>query len=116
VGAYRLTIRTGPRVERLEFDHLECALEELEKRGRRLEGEAVNHVIDLRMVRRFEPAHQVIARLELAGPSRTRVGIDVRGDGSAEGYTGRLRRRVISQRPGESAYEALARACEPERC
>jgi hypothetical protein len=55
---------------------------------------------------------QVWARLELAGPKRLTAGIDVRGDGSTEAYSGRLRRRVIGQRPGESAYDALRRTVE----
>ena len=31
----------------------------------------------------------------------------MRGDGSSEAFTGRLRRRVVEQRDGESAYDAL---------
>jgi hypothetical protein len=51
----------------------------------------------------------VVGRLELSGPGGLRAGVDVRGDGSSEAFTGRLRRRVVAQRDGESAYEALRR-------
>ena len=51
----------------------------------------------------------MVGRVELAGPSRLRVGVDVRGVGSLESYTGRLRRKLIEQRRGESAFDALRR-------
>ena len=107
MAGYRLTVRRGPRVERARFDDLPDALAELEARGRRLEGEAGAREIDLKL-RRFAPVQQVVGRLEVSGP-RLRAGVDVRGDGSSESYTGRVRRRLIAQRPGESPYDALRR-------
>jgi hypothetical protein len=105
---YRLKVRAGPRVERHRFRDLDAALEELEARARALAERANAREIDLR-VRQFEPVAQVSARLELTGPNRLRAGLDVRGDGSVEAFTGVLRREVIEQRRGESAYKALAR-------
>ncbi len=106
---YRLKIRSGSRVERHRFTDRHAALEALEARADSLAGGASAGLIDLR-ARQFEPVAQVVARLELAGPQRLRAGLDVRGDGSVEGYVGVLRRQVIEQRPGESPYDALRRA------
>ena len=61
------------------------------------------------MMRKIEPARLVVARIELSGPGRLRAGLDVRGDGSSEAFTGRVRRQVVEQRRGESAYQALRR-------
>ena len=104
--------RSGAKVKRERFDALGDALRALEDRGAELQEDADARTIDLRVGRRFEPVQQVFARLELAGPGRTRAGVDVRGDGSVEAWTGRLRRRLVEQLPRESAYEALRRTLE----
>jgi hypothetical protein len=99
-------------VERVRFDGLADALTALERRGAELQAGADTHSVDLKLMRKVEPVQQVVARLELAGPHRLRAGIDVRGDGSAEAWTGRLRRTLVEQLPRESPYEALRRALE----
>jgi hypothetical protein len=65
------------------------------------------------MGREFEPVAQVAARAELKGPRGLRAGIDLRGDGSAEAWTGRIGRRLIEPRDGEDAYGALRRVSCP---
>jgi hypothetical protein len=112
-GDYRLTVRTGPKVERQRFDALERALDALEERLAPLEGRSLRDTVDLRY-REFAPVAQVAARGEVAGPGRLfgaiRGGVDLRGDGSTEAYTGRVRRRLVEQREGENAFAALRRA------
>jgi hypothetical protein len=107
-----LKTRSGAKVERTRFDELAEALAALERRGEELQEGADTRTVDLKIGRRFEPVQQVVARLELSGPRRLRAGIDVRGDGSAEAWTGRVRRTLIEQLPRESPYDALRRALE----
>ena len=108
MSGWTVTVRVGPKVQRTRHELLKDALQEIERRGHELEASA-----DAKprspLGRTFEPVQQVVARIELAGPARTRAGVDVRGDGSAEAFSGRLRRVVIEQRKGESPYDALRR-------
>lgn len=91
------------------MDTLDSALEEMERHGRELERTAGSAGVGGRVIRRLEPVQQVAGRIELAGPGRVRAGVDVRGDGSTEAFTGRIRRRLVEQGRGESAYDALRR-------
>jgi hypothetical protein len=99
-------------VRRERFPELGEALDLIESLGRQLEGQAGARTVGGRLMRRLEPVQQVTARLELSGPGRLRAGVDVRGDGSSEGFTGRVRRSLVEQRPGESAYDALRRVLQ----
>jgi hypothetical protein len=107
---YTLTIRRGPKVSKERFADLADALRFMEERGRELERAADARPVGGSLIRRIEPVQQVVARLELSGPGRLRAGVDVRGDGSSEAFTGRVRRRLVEQRKGEDAYSALRRA------
>ena len=106
---YTITTRSGAKVKKQRHAQLGEALRELERQGRELEQTADGHAEGGTLIRRLEPVQIVVARLELSGPGRLRVGVDVRGDGSSEAFTGRVRRRVLEQRGGESAYDALRR-------
>ncbi len=112
-GAVTVTVRFsgagGARVERHRFATLDEALDSLEKQLSELSGHARGDAIDLK-IRRFEPVAQVAARAEVAGPHRLRGGVDLRGDGCMEAFTGRLRRQLIERQEGESPFDALRRA------
>ena len=109
MARYTLTARISGKVEHERFDDFEAALDALERRGHALQGQADAEVVGGSLMRRFEPEDQVTARLELSGPRRLRVGVDVRGDGSAVPFTGRVLRRPVERRKRESAYDALRR-------
>jgi hypothetical protein len=108
MAGYALTARIRGKVERESFDDLGAALDALERWGHLLQGRADADIVGGSLMRRFQPEDQVTARLELSGRG-VRGGVDVRGDGTAVPFTGRLRRSVVERRDGESAYDALRR-------
>jgi hypothetical protein len=109
-GSFTLTVRSGAKVRKERHADLDTALAAVERIGRELSDGAAARPVGGTFIRRIDPVQQVVGRIELAGPGRLRAGIDVRGDGSSEAYTGRLRRALVEQRRGESAYDALRRA------
>jgi hypothetical protein len=110
---WTLTVRSGPSVQRLRFDGLGAALDVAHQHVQELMDREPSGAVAAGY-RRFEPVERVAARVELTGPERRLAtvcaGIDVRGDGSAEAYMGRVRRARLEQLSGESAYDALRRA------
>jgi hypothetical protein len=104
---WRVKVRNGPRVEKLRAAGMEEALDLVEREGRVLSAGPGRRAVDLRS-RTFTPQQQVAGRVELAGPG-VRAGIDVRGDGEAEAWIGRVRRQVIEQEGRETPYDALRR-------
>lgn len=109
-----LTVRNGPRVTRERYATLAEALGALDERAGSLSAASTREEVQF-FSRKIEPSRQVAVRLEIAGPGDWRGagvsgGVDLRGDGSAEAFTGRLRRTIVEQRGGESATAALRRA------
>jgi hypothetical protein len=104
-----LTVRRRGATDRDRFGTLDEALVALEERLDGLVGPERRQT-ERGLAREYEPVAQVAVRGEIAGPGGLRGGVDMRGDGSAEAYTGRLRRRLVARGTGETAYEALRRA------
>jgi hypothetical protein len=105
-----VTVRTGPKVERVPAETLDEALDALELHARAAANTERRAPVDTH-VRRYEPGDQVAVRAELRGPG-VNAGVDVRGDGSVGAWTGRVRRRPILAEDGETPYEALRRAVQ----
>jgi len=109
MSSYRVTVRRSGTVARERYADLAGALSAIEERGSELARSVDARTRGGTLIRKLEPVQQVVARLELSGPGRLRAGVDVRGDGSSEAFTGKLRRRLVVQRRRESAYDALRR-------
>ena len=107
MSGWRVTVRTGPKVEKERYDAVEAALDAVEMHARATANTERRTAIDTK-VRRYEARDQVAARVELSGPS-VHAGVDVRGDGAVQAWTGRWRRRPLSLEDGETVYEALRR-------
>jgi hypothetical protein len=109
---WKVTERIRGKVNRDSFGSLDEALEELEARAADHARSADAQPEGGGLMRRIEPVQLVVARMELSGPRRMRGGVDVRGDGSSEAWTGRFRRELVEQEADESAVDALRRALE----
>lgn len=105
---FRVTVRSGAKVRKVGAESLGAALDVAEREARAAAAGPARRPLKLR-TKTFEPVQQVATRIELRGPG-ARGGYDVRGDGSAEAWTGGWRRRVVEQRKGETPYAALRRA------
>jgi hypothetical protein len=109
--AWRVTIRIGPRVTKHRAPDAAEAIAVLE---RELTGADARRDEQRALLRTYAPQEQVAARGEVrsGGPpwARAHGGVDVRGDGSMEAYTGRVARRLVAQEAGETPFDALRRA------
>jgi hypothetical protein len=108
-AAFTVTVRSGAKVRKQRHPRLDDALAAMERIAGELAGDADTRPAGGFLIRRLEPVQQVVGRIELAGPGRLRAGVDVRGDGSSEAFTGRLRRTLVEQRARETPFDALRR-------
>lgn len=108
MSAATVVIRLTGEVVKHPAEDLEEALDVLE-RELRVHVTTANRGSRKLFGREYDPVAQVVARGELRGPGKVRAGIDVRGDGSAEAWTGRVRKHLVEQQGREDAFRALRR-------
>ena len=106
---FTVLVRTGGKVRKERYDDLRAALRAVDRVVGELVEDAGARPVGGGLIRRLEPVQQVVGRIEVTGPDRLRAGIDVRGDGSSEAFTGRVRRELVEQRRRESPVDALRR-------
>jgi hypothetical protein len=113
-GKWTLTIRDGPHVAHKRFQTLAKAIDAMEHELDEMAPSTKRRSIHV-PGRSFDAARQVAIRAEVTGPggfmsTAPRGGVDMRGDGSTEAYTGRLRRKLVELQTGETPYAGLLRA------
>jgi hypothetical protein len=109
VSAITLTVRHGPKVERLRFDSLEAAVESMRARAEGIRGEGA--LAPVKAFREYGPEQRVAARLEISTGrliGGRDAGVDVMGDGSLVPYTGGIRKRPLEA--SGDPYAAVRRA------
>jgi hypothetical protein len=104
---YTLNVRREGGGGKERFDTLIGALDALELEARAFANTEKRDAA-MGILRTYEPGDLVALRAEITGKG-VHAGVDVRGDGSAEAFTGRVQRRLVAQQPRESPYDALRR-------
>ena len=106
--SFSLAIRREGDSEKQRHATLGGALDALETEVRAM-SQTVRRPSARSIGREYKPEELVAVRAEVSGPG-VRGGVDLRGDGSVEAFTGRVRRQVVEPAEGEDAYGALRRA------
>lgn len=112
---WKLTVRHGSKVERVDFDDLEVAVAAM--RARAMEIRSEGPVKAVSSLRDYTPSDQVHARLQLAGRGIFRkpvAGIDVRGDGTFVPYSGGVGREELDPSRHETPFDLVRETLEAE--
>lgn len=114
-GSWKLTIRSGPQVQGERFPALPEAIDALGERLSALAPSARRGTAKV-LVLDVAPEEQVAVRGQVAGPGRLLAsvvgGVDLRGDGSAQAWTGRVSRKPVLTGDLAGAVAALRRTLD----
>jgi hypothetical protein len=113
--SWKLTVRHGSDVEHESFQDLGDAVAAMRERALAIRAEGPLESVS--MLRRFEPAAQVYARLQIAGKGWLRkpaAGVDVRGDGTFMPFRGGMRREELDPTGYPTPFDAVRKTLEGE--
>lgn len=105
---WKVTVRSGPDVNRTAYDDLDAALGAARSRVDELAAEAP--LKKVKAIRDYEPAKRTKARVEISGKGLFRppvAGVDIRGDNTVVGYTGAVRRQALKPTGTVAIFKAL---------
>lgn len=105
---YKLTVRRGAKVSRDSYDKLADAVTAMRAEAESVQAEG--GLDEVKMIRTFEPAQRVAARLEISTGrmlSGATAGIDVMGDGRLVPYKGGVARRELKTRGNDSPFDTV---------
>lgn len=109
-------MRDGSDVTHEGYDDLEEAVAAM--RARALEIRSRGPVKRASMLRDFEPADQVRARLQISGrgwPRKPVAGVDVRGDGAFMPFSGGMAREELDPADHDTPFDLVRETLEATR-
>lgn len=113
---WKLTVRSGAKVDHAGFDDLAEAVARMRERALRIRAEAPPKTANL--LRTFKPEDQVQGRLELSGRGLLRkpvAGVDVRGDGTFVPYRGGMQRKELDPSDHDTPFDLVRETLEGGR-
>lgn len=113
---WKLTIRDGSDVSHQDFDDLDAAIAAMREQALRIR--AKGPLKAAMMLRTFEPADQVRARLQISGRGLFRkpiAGVDVRGNGELMPFRGGVGRELLDTAEHETPFDLVRETLEAER-
>lgn len=113
MAKWKLTVREGSKVSRRGFADLEEAVTAAQEAAEEALGTPSLKAV--KAFRDYEPSQQTKARIELSGKGLIKpptAGVDIRGDNTAVGYVGAVRRRAFTADGTKQIFDRIRQALQ----
>lgn len=115
MARWKVTVRSGPEVNRTGHETLDRALADAREKVEEIVAGAP--LGEVKAIRDYGPAQRIKGRVEISGKGLFRPptgGVDIRGDNSTVGYTGAVRRRALKDTGLDRIFRELGKALRDE--